>query len=182
MNWISDFFIFNSDIAENLRRELQHVEKYKQAWANSPYPPAFITADSVVTQSGHILLVKRGAMPGEGLWALPGGFINSNERAQDAAIRELEEETKIKISRRVLVKSIKAQNFFDDPDRSIRGRTVTFAFHIALDPVPDGLPKVKGSDDARHSMWVPFAEFKQMENQMFEDHFAIASYFIGNSL
>ena len=68
---------------------------------------ALMTVDAVVVQSGHILLVKRGDMPGKGLWALPGGFLNQEETMLDGAIRELKEETKIKVPVPVLKGSIK---------------------------------------------------------------------------
>ena len=187
MKWIEDFFVNDREMAERFRAEYQHVKKYKGAWENAPYPPTFITVDAVVIQAGHILLVRRGAMPGAGLWALPGGFVNTNERVFDAVIRELQEETRIKLSERTLRKSVVNKDFFDDPERSLRGRTITFGYYFALDAVPEGLPKVKGSQqgntdpecDVTKARWVPLAEFKQMENMMFEDHYYIFQKLVG---
>jgi bifunctional NMN adenylyltransferase/nudix hydrolase len=139
------------------------------------FPPTFMTVDSVVTQSGHILLVERGEMPGKGLWALPGGFLNQNETMLDGAIRELKEETKIKVPVPVLKGSIKSSKTFDAPNRSQRGRTITQAFFIDLG-FDTSLPKVKGSDDAAKAFWVPFKDVKQ--EKMFEDHAHIIDYFI----
>ena len=157
-----------------LRAEYQMIKKYKEAWKAAPFPPTFMTVDAVVVQSGHILLVKRGDMPGKGLWALPGGFLNQEETMLDGAIRELKEETKIKVPVPVLKGSIKGSKTFDAPNRSSRGRTITQAFFIDLG-VGD-LPKVKGSDDAEKAFWVPFNKVKQ--EKMFEDHFAIIDYFL----
>lgn len=157
-----------------LRSEYKMVKKYKEAWKSAPFPPTFMTVDAVVVQSGHILLVKRGDMPGKGLWALPGGFLNQDETMLDGAIRELKEETKIKVPVPVLKGSIKDSKTFDAPNRSSRGRTITQAFLIDLGV--GELPKVKGSDDAEKAFWVPFNEVKQ--EKMFEDHFFIIDNFL----
>ena len=158
-------------------REREFVANYKKQYASLPYPPIFSTADSVVIQSGHVLMIRRRAEPGKGLWALPGGYVNANtdRSVEDAAIRELREETGIKVPAPVLRGSIKRSKVFDAIDRSPRGRIITHAFHIEL---PDGeLPKVKGSDDADKARWVPIAEVKSEE--CFEDHFEIISHFLG---
>lgn len=159
----------------DLRKEYEMIEAYKKAWESAPYPPTFVTTDAVVVQSGHILLVKRKAAPGIGLWALPGGFLNQEETMVDGAIRELREETRIKVPAPVLRGSIKGEKTFDAPHRSTRGRTITKAFFIDLG-FDTRLPKVKGSDDAEEAKWVPFNEVRQ--EQLFEDHFAIIDYFL----
>ncbi len=159
---------------DTLYNEYQMVKKYKEAWKAAPFPPTFMTVDAVVVQSGHILLVKRGDMPGKGLWALPGGFLNQDETMLDGAIRELKEETKIKVPVPVLKGSIKDSKTFDAPNRSSRGRTITQAFLIDLGV--GELPKVKGSDDAEKAFWVPFKDVKQ--EKMFEDHFFIIDNFL----
>lgn len=162
---------------DTLCQEYQMVKKYKEAWKAAPFPPTFMTVDAVVVQSGHILLVERGDMPGKGLWALPGGFLNQDETMLDGAIRELKEETKIKLPDRMLA-SMKRLGIpsktFDAPNRSVRGRTITQAFFIDLGV--GELPKVKGSDDAAKAFWVPFKDVKQ--EKMFEDHFHIIDNFI----
>lgn len=154
--------------------EYEMVKKYKESWEAAPFPPTFMTVDAVVVQSGHLLLVKRGDMPGKGLLALPGGFLNQDETMLDGCIRELKEETKIKVPVPVLKGSIKWSKTFDAPNRSVRGRTITQAFFIDLGT--GELPKVKGSDDAEKAMWVPFKDVKQ--ELMFEDHFHIIDTFI----
>jgi len=164
---------------EELATEFEFVQQYKKSWATAPYAPIFVTTDAVVVQDGHVLMVKRGASPGKGLWALPGGFLNQNERIVDGAIRELVEETKIKVQSKILRKSIVDTNVFDHPGRSLRGRTITHAFYIKLDSVGE-LPKVKGSDDAVHAEWIPLSEFDKMERNVFEDHFHIVKYFVGD--
>lgn len=162
---------------EQIIREREFVANYKKQYASLPYPPIFSTADAVVIQSGHVLMIRRRAEPGKGLWALPGGYVNANtdRSVEDAAIRELREETGIKVPAPVLRGSIKRSKVFDAIDRSPRGRIITHAFHIEL---PDGeLPKVKGQDDADKARWVPIAEVKSEE--CFEDHYEIIQHFLG---
>jgi bifunctional NMN adenylyltransferase/nudix hydrolase len=150
--------------------EFAHVRDYRARWDQAPYPPVFVTADAVVIQSGHVLLVRRGGFPGKGLWALPGGFVGQEERIEDAAIRELREETRLKVPARVLRGLIKGSRVFDDPHRSSRGRTITHAFLIHLPP-DLALPEIRAASDAREARWVPLGELR--EDEMFEDHHAI---------
>jgi bifunctional NMN adenylyltransferase/nudix hydrolase len=157
--------------------EWAFIRAYQQGWEHAPYPPTFVTVDAVVVQSGHVLLVERKARPGKGLLALPGGFVNQQERLQDAVIRELREETRIKVPAPVLAGSISREQVFDDPHRSSRGRTITHAYLLELKPDAKGLPKVKGGDDAAHAFWVPLGDLDP-EN-MFEDHFHIINAMLG---
>ncbi|MCA8252237.1 bifunctional nicotinamide-nucleotide adenylyltransferase/Nudix hydroxylase [Burkholderia sp. AU31624] len=160
-----------------LKSEAEFIAGYRKAWAAAPYPVTFVTVDAVVVHSGHILLVRRRSEPGRGLWALPGGFVNQDERLDAACIRELREETGLKLPEPVLRGSIKDRQVFDHPTRSLRGRTIT---HACLFNFPTGeLPRVKGSDDADKARWVPLNEFAQMRSVMFEDHFDIAYHFLG---
>lgn len=174
---VYDFMVKFSRTSEftELAKEQAFIKSYKKAWEAAPYAPTFLTCDAVVVQSGHILLIKRKAAPGKGLWALPGGFVNQSERIEDAVIRELREETKIKVPAPVLRGSIKKKEVFDHPGRSLRGRTVTQAFYIEL--VAGKLPAVKGSDDAAEAKWVPLSHIR--EEEMFEDHFSIIQEFVG---
>lgn len=154
-----------------LQEEAWFIDKYKKQWERSPYPPTFVTVDAVMVQAGHILLVERQAMPGRGLLALPGGFVEAKESLIDACIRELREETRLKVPDPVLRGSMHAQRTFDDPYRSARGRTITQAFYFELRSTPEGLPKVRGGDDAKRAFWLPLAELDP--TQLFEDHYAI---------
>ncbi|KKN88870.1 hypothetical protein LCGC14_0244770 [marine sediment metagenome] len=163
-----------------LVEEFHANRAYRDAWESAPFPPVFVTADAVVTCSGHVLVVKRGGNPGKGLLALPGGFVRSNERIKDAALRELKEETRIKVDKLILKSNIVTSAVFDYPGRSLRGRTVTHAFHVRL---RDGkLPEVKGSDDAVGAFWLPLAEVFKREEEFFEDHLTIIQKMIGGGL
>ena len=158
---------------EQIIKEKEFLIECKKQYAGLKYAPIFVTADSLVIQSGHVLMIKRKAEPGKGLMALPGGYVNANtdRSVEDAAIRELREETKIKVPDPVLRGNIKDSRVFDAIDRSPRGRIITHCFKIVL---PDGeLPKVKGSDDAEKAKWIPISEIKS------ENHFDLIQWGLG---
>jgi bifunctional NMN adenylyltransferase/nudix hydrolase len=160
-------------------KERSFLNAHARMWAAAPYPPTFQTADVVLIQAGHILMVKRRAEPGKGLWALPGGYLNAKTDATifDAAIRELIEETGVKVPEKVLRGSVKSSKVFDAIGRSERGRIITQAFFIALSDGEWNLPKVKGSDDAEKAEWIPI--YKLNSSEIFEDHMDIIQYFVG---
>lgn len=154
----------------SLVEEYKFYKEYHKSWEPAPFVPIFQTTDAVVVQGGHILLIQRGFSPGKGLWALPGGFINPKELIEDCVIRELIEETKIKVPEIVLRKSVTHSRVFDHPDRDLRGRTITSAFLIELTGGDGELPRVKGSDDAKKAKWFTLAEVAAMGPYMYGDH------------
>jgi len=138
-DFLFDEFIYTNAYTQ-LQKELDHVRSYKKSWTAAPYPVKHVTCDAVVELGGHILLVKRRAEPGKGLWAIPGGHLNEYETLVNGVIRELKEETKIKVPEAVLRGSIIATKMFDDPYRSTLGRVITHAAHIKLNGTV--LPKI----------------------------------------
>jgi cytidyltransferase-like protein len=82
-------------------KEWHMLARYRQAWAAAPYPPVFVTVDALLRcrvphedqQRDHILLIRRGHAPGQGLWALPGGFLEPRDTLWQSCLRELREET-----------------------------------------------------------------------------------------
>lgn len=112
------------------------------------YPRPAVTADCVVMTkeaTPHVLLIERGFDPFKGRWAFPGGFMNMDETAEQCAIRELEEETGLKVY------SIHQIGAFSKVDRDPRGRTITVAYLATIDaPV-----EVCGQDDAARAEWFP---------------------------
>lgn len=160
----------NLEVYRELYEEYAAIQKYRKAWAGSPFPPMFVTTDCVVIQSGHILLIKRNERPGKGLWALPGGFLNQTETITAGALRELREETQIHLQDDVLRRCI-SKTFVHDRAGGVseedRGRIITHVHVIKLD---DGkpLPKVKGGDDASEARWVPLGDIDY--RWIFSDH------------
>jgi bifunctional NMN adenylyltransferase/nudix hydrolase len=163
------------DRYRQILEEFRFIRGYRDAWANAPYEPVFVTTDAVVTQAGHVLLIERGARPGKGLLALPGGYLGRDEPIEDSMLRELREETRIRVPDPVLRGSIVGSpKVFDDPNRDPRGRFITHAFLLALTPRREDsfkLPKVKGGDDAAAARWLPLAECRRAD--MFLDHYDI---------
>lgn len=156
-----------------LLEEAEYLAEYPKQWGPGP----FVTADAVVIQSGHILLIERGQLPGKGLLALPGGFVEAGERIRDAAIRELREETGIADSKGQIPPAMLASfiedsrsRVFDAPNRSLRGRIITHAFLFRL-PERRQLFRVKGGDDAAHARWYRLGELSS--EMLFEDHWSI---------
>lgn len=167
-----------------LLNEKAKNEADKKLWAGSPYPVTFVTADAVVTHGEDILLVKRKYHPGKGLWALPGGFLRAIDEGPDkpadrtlldCALRELDEETSIKLTKEVLGRAVVAEKQFAHPHRSSRGRTITTAFHIDL-RIDMPAPKVKAADDAEEVRWFPISELRS--EMLFEDHAHIIDHFV----
>lgn len=178
VDWLTKFR--DTDDYQNIIGEIAYIENYKRPYASLPYPPTFNTGDAVVVKNNHILLIRRRSFPGKGLLALPGGFLNANtdKSLRDCAIRELFEETKIKVSPGRIASCIREEKVFDALKRSMRGRIITTAQFIVLDDADkeSELPKVKGSDDAEKAVWVPFHKINRAA--MFEDHMDIVQYFI----
>jgi 8-oxo-dGTP diphosphatase len=116
-----------------------------------PYPRPSLTVDvALVTgdPAPRVLLIQRKADPFAGRWALPGGFVDENERLADAALRELKEETGLD---RVGLEQL---HTFGDPGRDPRGWTVSVVFLARV--TPDQLAPVAG-DDAAAVGWFPLA-------------------------
>ena len=110
------------------------------------YPRPAVTADCVVITSEaepRVLLIERGNEPFKGCWAIPGGFLNMDETTEQCAIRELEEETGLKVNK---VRQIGA---YSKVDRDPRGRTISVAY-LAIVEQPS---EVSGQDDAAKAKW-----------------------------
>lgn len=154
--------------------EWRQLAEEKAAWSVAPYPVVLVTVDAVVRAGERVLLVKRGRQPGKGLWALPGGFLDPREPVLQSALRELAEETRLKLAD--IHAALRGVRVFDHPWRSQRGRVITHAHHFDLGTRE--LPKVKGSDDAAAAKWVPIAQLPSMEAQFLDDHFHILDSFL----
>ncbi len=121
------------------------------------YPRPMLTVDSVVFgilgAHLHVLLVRRKNDPFADAWALPGGFVEMDEPLEEAAARELEEETG--------VGGIMLEQFhaFGDPGRDPRGRSVTVAYLALIDAARFNL---KPNDDASAVGWFPVMSLPEL--------------------
>lgn len=115
------------------------------------YPHPAVTTDCVVfgvtSRELEILLVERGNEPYKGYWAIPGGFLNMDENAEQCALRELKEETGLTLN------NIKEFATYSDVDRDPRERVISIAFYALTKKA-----EVKGGDDAVKAQWFALDE------------------------
>lgn len=114
------------------------------------YPHMAVTADAVVLTAGEapkVLLIRRARPPFAGQWALPGGYVDMDERIAGAAARELEEETGLKDV------ALSFLAYFDAIDRDPRERTLSLAFWGLVPEAARG--SAKAADDAAELAWHP---------------------------
>ena len=119
------------------------------------YPRPAVTADCVVITNEpqpKVLLIQRGAEPFKGAWAFPGGFMNMDETTEQCAIRELEEETGLKVAKVHQIGS------YSKVDRDPRGRTITVAYLAIIDSTEN----VIDQDDAAKAEWFPITELPHL--------------------
>ena len=117
------------------------------------YPRPALTVDCVIfgfNGSGlEVLLIQRGIEPFIGHWALPGGFVEENENLEDAARRELAEETGLG---NVFLEQLFT---FGKPGRDPRGHVVSIAYYALVRPEQH---PAKGDSDAREARWFPVGQ------------------------
>ncbi len=112
------------------------------------YPRPALTVDALVfagnRQDGFsLLLIRRKNEPFKGHWAIPGGFVDMDETLEEAVVRELEEETNIRLEK------MEQLHAFSAIDRDPRHRTVSVAFTGII----EARQQAKGGDDAAEAKW-----------------------------
>lgn len=107
----------------------------------------YVTVDAVVfrpaANSYELLFIKRKNEPFKGRWALPGGFVEEHEDLRDAAARELQEETGLKVT------ALEQLGAFGKPHRDPRHHTVSVAYIAFVDENADAV----AADDADEAKW-----------------------------
>jgi len=136
----------------------------------SAYPHIGVTADVVlfarVAGDLHVLLIERGQHPYKGRWALPGGFVELDEDLEEAARRELGEETGVLLRQGIL----EELGAYGTPGRDPRMRIVTIAFTALV----EDLPPVSGGSDAVRARFWPVSELDLGTGEASEDSPAVA--------
>lgn len=156
-------------LRQELADDLAYLREYRTDWGKGP----FLSVNTIVRALGHVLLVERRERPSRGAWAIPGGFLEPDERLLDGAQRKLRSETALSAGNRPTSREM----IFSHPDRSQRARIVTYAF-LYEPPWPE-LPAAHGPDTTDTARWIPQQDLAGMENRFFEDHFHILDRMLG---
>lgn len=118
------------------------------------YPRPALTVDALVLkkETAEVLLIQREKEPFKNKWALPGGFVDMNELLESACLRELEEETGLKLERVLQFKT------YDAIDRDPRSRTISVVFCGFAEKDAT----VRGGDDASNASWFDLDELPEL--------------------
>jgi 8-oxo-dGTP diphosphatase len=139
--------------------------KYVYDW-----PRPMVTVDAAVFavagDSIKLLLIKRKNGPFKGRWAIPGGFIGIDEDLDDAAARELAEETGL------TGVNLEQLHTFGKPGRDPRGRQITVCY---MGIIKEGLNRIKPGDDAEDARWF---DINALPPDMAFDHLDVAKFAI----
>lgn len=107
------------------------------------YVAPALTVDAVLLKGYEALLIRRARPPFAGAWAIPGGFVDVGERTEDAARRELLEETGLRGD------IVDLLGVYSDPKRDPRGHTVSVVYVMKI----GGIVDVAAGDDAAEARW-----------------------------
>ena len=171
-----------SSMPLEVQADWDFYRKEAELFANYPFPETlnFNCGDAILECQGHILLIQRKRAPGAGTWALPGGFRDRKDKTLvDCAVRELMEETNVRVPEKVLRGSIVKTELFDDIGRSFGIPRNTMAVYMRINPNPDGsLPRANGADDAVEARWVTLTDVLN-KYDLYDDHKDIVSKVVG---
>lgn len=131
-------------LLEEYKRGIRNLNNYL---ANQGFLKPSLSTDGLIMYKNKLVLIKRGRSPFKDKYALPGGFVEYNEKVEDAVVREIMEETGLSTK----IKSI--FGIYSDPKRDPRGHTVTVVYELR---VTGG--KLKSGDDAKDVKLLPLSK------------------------
>jgi 8-oxo-dGTP diphosphatase len=152
-------------------RKQSHKE-FLEGYDASEFERPSVTVDLVMftamDRSLKVLLIRRGQQPFSGSWALPGGFVGMEETLEEAAARELEQETGVS-AEGVYLEQLYT---FGDPGRDPRTRVITVAYFALVDSSAV-TPKVTGQEEISDVRWF---SVRELPKDMAFDHRTILEY------
>ena len=151
----------------DLKAEFKVLQTERKKYGIGP----FVAGDVIIRTKNHVLLIKRKGPIGKGLYALPGGFLESNRREthRQCAEREGFEETNMGVIGSTLAAAHRGFEVYDHPDRSVRGNVISFSHFYDLGT--DACPEVEPGDDAGETIWMRIEDLRSIEDRCFDDHF-----------
>ncbi|MCZ2856364.1 MAG: NUDIX hydrolase [Candidatus Bathyarchaeota archaeon] len=128
---------------------------WKVQTLNREYPTRpIVGAGALILENGKLLLIRRGAKPGQGRWSIPGGLVELGELVQNAVVREVKEECGLDIEVERLI------DVFDSITRDEKGR-VQYQFVVVnfLAKIKGGI--LKNADDVLEARWTSLNEVEK---------------------
>jgi 8-oxo-dGTP diphosphatase len=157
----------HSKFIEQYYKYLRPYKESKKTYDAGKYEKPSVTVDIIIfTIKGHelqVLLIKRKSWPFKDMWAIPGGFVGMNEPLEEAAKRELMEETGLKD---VYLEQLYT---FGEPKRDPRTRVITVGYYALISS--ENL-KLEAATDAADARWFDVDEVPKLAF----DHNQILSY------
>ena len=170
--------------------DINYLNKQRELFIDYPYPETlnFITTDvlvvlckdpgGMINENDEVLLIKRKFHPGKGAYALPGGFLNTDETPFQGAIREFKEEVGVDLIKENYFITSNMMFLADHPKRSLYGRRLSFVYYLkikGLKNIKDFKSKIKAGDDAKEVKFLSLKKALKPGNKgqykaFFDDH------------
>lgn len=122
-----------------------------------------VTADTVICEEGEIVLIRRKREPFRHRWAIPGGHLEDGEQVDEAAVREVKEETGLDVELDGIL------GIYDEPGRDPRGHVIS----VVYTATPNS-GALQPSTDAEEAAWF---DLEEIPEELAFDHSTILADF-----